>query len=207
MNAVRTNRARRRRAEGFSIVELLIVVAITSVGFVALLNLQVATIRGLGYPAQMIDAVSLAEHFIGTLQMEAVEWTEVDGHSFDNGRLRYLPTAPASFGSFSEWNVAYDFGNDHSFTDLAGGDPTYDPGMQAEFPPQRTPRFCLHYRLAWVSENQRLLRADVRVLWLRDEASWARFKDCPVDMVDWPSEVQFVTLPAQVMVNETAVRS
>lgn len=191
---------------GFSIVELLVVVAVTGVGFVALLDLQVSSIRGLTYPANLTAAINLGEHFLSTLRVEAIEWTGKNGQTWDNPRLKYLstldPTLPAD--SPDSWQVlpAVDGATD-AFRDQAGADDVYDPGLLREIQPRQNPRFCLHYQLVFVSEAENLIRAQVRVLWLRDEASWAEFKDCPLTMAEarFMGRVQSVTLTDQILIN------
>lgn len=193
---------KRARRGGFTLVELLIVVMITAVGFVALLDLQVSSIRGLNYPAQMNAAINLGEHLIETLQLEAY----VQREGGPTGTLRYLPVLPPFGGGVTDtgWQQAFSNGSsEHAMTDQVGADTTYDVGALTEFPALDRPRFCVRYRLAWVSEN--LARAEVRVLWLRDEASWTRFRNCPDEGPDAMEDlnnrdsVQFVTLTEQLI--------
>ena len=183
-------------------VELLIVVAITSIGFVALLDLQVSSIRGLTFSSRLTNAMNLAEHFLATVRMEAIEWTGENGQTWDNGNLTYLPTTQDD----PEWQVAQvALGAADAYLDQGGGETRYDPGLLAEFPSRQNPRFCIQYRLQWTNASRRLIRADVRVLWLRDEAQWARWKDCPTDMADQRNfgSVQFIGVTKQILINST----
>ena len=199
---------RRGGRTGFSIVELLVVVAVTSVGFVALLQLQVASIRGLNYPAQLTAAISLGEHFLATLHMEAIEWTGNGTQTWDGPNLRLLSTLNESANPASpdSWMIAYPNVDDQRhMVDQAGGEDEYDAGLLEEIPSDENPRFCVHYRLAWATASRTLMRAEVRVLWMRDEASWDvhPFVDCDPDMASdqYLSQVQSVTLVDQIMVN------
>lgn len=197
-------RERGRSRRGFSIVELLIVVAVTSVGFVALLELQVASIRGLAYPAELTSAVNLGEHFLETLRMEGLEWTSSNSQNWQN--LRYLGTLDENAASDdpNQWQLAFGVvGADDMFVDQAGSDEQYDRGVVAEFPARQNPRFCLQYRLSFTDEAQRMIRAEVRVLWLRDQGSWTRFRNCPLEMAEtkWRGTVQTLTLTDQILIN------
>jgi prepilin-type N-terminal cleavage/methylation domain-containing protein len=195
---------RRARRRGFSVVELLIVVAVTSVGFVALLQLQVASIRGLNYPAQLTAAVNLGEHFLATLRMEGIEWTGNGAQTWDSTNLHYLPTLAVtqalSANSPQGWQVAVDH-----FVDQAGADGDYDRGVLGVIAADKYPRFCIQYRLSWATASQKLIRAEVRVLWMRDEAAWDLdpFRTCDPQMAEarYLSQVQSVTLTDQILIN------
>jgi hypothetical protein len=179
----RLGHKRSARSRGFSAVELLIVIGFTSVGFVALLQLQVATIQGLGYPARLNLAAAYGEHFLATLQVEATEWTDQGEQTLSNANLRYL--TQFNEGAPQQWILANPpQGPDFALTDYVGNNVFYDSGILREVPATATPRFCLHYRLAWATANPNMLRADVRVSWLREEAAWEDFKDCPAGMLD-----------------------
>lgn len=201
-----TERRRRSGRRGFSIIELLVVVAVTSVGFVALLDLQVSSIRGLTYPANLTAAINLGEQFLATLHVEAIEWTGQGNQSWNNPNLRYLSTLNEAVASDAPeaWRVAA--GADDApdlFRDQAGSDQWYDAGLLREIDPRQNPRFCLHYRLVWANQSQRVMRADVRVLWLRDDAAFTQFSDCRIEMAEarFRGQVQSLTLTDQILIN------
>lgn len=199
-------RLRRSRQHGFSIIELLVVVVVTAVGFVALLDLQVSSIRGLTYPTNLTAALNLGEQFLATLHVEAIEWTGQGSQTWNNPNLKYLSTLNPAFPADSPqaWQVAEGVeGHADLFRDQAGADDWYDAGLLREIGPRQNPRFCLHYRLAWANQSQRIMRADVRVLWLRDDAAWERFKDCRIEMAQarFVGQVQSVTLTDQILIN------
>ena len=70
---------RLRRVHGFSLVELLMVIVVTTLGFVALLNMQMATLRGLAHAKHMAEGTNLAENFIEQLRLEFMSWTDLPG--------------------------------------------------------------------------------------------------------------------------------
>ena len=202
----RKTRKRGFSKRGFSMMELLIVVTITTIGFVALLNLQVSSIQGLAYPTRLTEAVNLADHFLGTLQMEAMEWTPEGTRPWNSPNLRYLPTLQDPAPSWRiAWRDAHEFPDGsvpHKFVNQNGSIIEYDTGLQAEFPAQDNARFCVHYRLSWALPNERVMRAEVRVLWLRKSAAWDDWKDCPLGMEMRRDAVESVTVTGQVMMTQ-----
>jgi len=187
---------------GFSLVEVLIVIAITTIGFLALVNLQIGTLRGVGTSRSMMQAVNLSEHFIETLKSEGLPWT---------GDASVLTSQPAVFphlrlagaptdGGGSGWVRAYQSTETDSRVGPLGIDDTWNAGVAMEVDPDRERRFCVHYRLTWVVPNY-LIRADVRTLWMRDEANVSLYQDCPVGMETDLANVASVTIPGTVMRN------
>jgi len=196
------DRNRAAGSEGFSLVEVLIVIAITTVGFLALINLQIGTLRGLGTSRSMMQAVNLSEHFIETLKSEGLPWTGdaslmmSQPTVFPHLRLAGNPTA----GGGSGWVRAYQSNNSDRRVGPLGTDETWDAGVAMEISPDRERRFCVHYRLTWVVPNY-LIRADVRTLWMRDEANVALYQDCPIGMETDLANVASVTIPGTIMRN------
>jgi len=187
---------------GFSLVEVLIVIAITTVGFLALVNLQIGTLRGLGTSRSMMQAVNLSEHFIETLKGEGLPWTgdasllTSQPTIFPHLRLAGSPTV----GGGSGWVRAYQPGDSDKRVGPLGIDDSWDAGAAMEIVPERERRFCVHYRLTWVVPNY-LMRADVRTLWMRDESNMALYQDCPIGMETDLANVSSVTIPGTVMRN------
>ena len=87
-----------KRRRGFTLVELLMVVTLTTVGFVGLFSLQASTIRGMGNMVRMQQATSLAENFIENLRLEFSSWTATQPLSNPSlfPHLAGLPTNDAS---------------------------------------------------------------------------------------------------------------
>jgi type II secretory pathway pseudopilin PulG len=200
---MRTHPSARREPAGYSLIEILIVIVITTVGFLSLVNLQIGTLHAVGTAKSMMQAVNLAEHFIEALKGEATLWNE-DGSK--------LPTKPASFphlryagnpieGGGSGWIRAYyAWGEADKRIGPMGNDPQWDAGISNEFTPAAGRSYCVHYRLTWLVANY-LLRADVRVLWMRDQSDLTLYQDCPVGMETDLANVASVTVPGTIMRN------
>lgn len=179
-------------------------IVITTVGFLALINLQVGTMRSVGNAKSMMQAVNLGEHFIETLKSESLSWNG-DGTMLLSFPARYphlhqVGNAVANGGS--TWLEGYTSSDlDRRFGPM-GNDDTWDAGVSGEFPALVDKRFCLHYRLSWIIPNW-LIRADVRVLWMKNEADMSLYQSCGTgtDMHRDLANVSSITIPGMVMRN------
>ena len=59
---------------GYSLVEVLIAVVVTTVGLLALINLQVGTLHAVNSSKNLTLATNMAEHFLESLKAEGVAW-------------------------------------------------------------------------------------------------------------------------------------
>ena len=180
---------------GFTLVELLVTVAVASLGFVAILDLQTSSMRGITNARNTTQAIHLSEHFIE--QVRALSNACKPGLAGAN--CEYIPAAAGP----GDWEVI-GTGSDNMLSP-AGIDPAdFDLGISNEFTTDLQRHFCLHYRSAWLIENQ-VMRVDVRVLWPRAETDLNTFQTCSTDLVpDQPGEnllVGLVTLSTAIRVN------
>ena len=187
------NQRVKTRSMGYSLVEVLIVIVITTVGFLSLINLQIGTLHAVGTTKSMMQAVNLAEHFIETLKGEAVLWKDAttdfktESKKFPN--LMYLGNS---------WTQAYKhMGADQRVGPLGRDD---EAGIANEIRWDRERRFCVYFRLVWIVEKH-LIRADVRVMWLRDEANIVMYESCQDGMHTDMANVSTVTIPGTIMRN------
>ncbi len=198
-----------RFSKGFTMIELLIVVAITTIGFIAILNLQIGALHGTGSARDQQMAVALAEHVGATMRLEALSWTASVPNPSALLAARFILNAPADStpGQTSGWIVGYpDTSGQDSRVGPAGGDPTYDAGIVSAIGSGNAAgeninrHFCVHYRLTWL-ESDLLLRADIRVMWPRHRSQEVAYRNCPLTMVDRLEDVKSLTVPITVMRN------
>lgn len=199
-------KSRIQKLKGFTLVELMAVMAITVVGFLAILYLQQGVIRGSANSWNMVQATHLARHVLETIRLEGAQWYNDSGNG-EGGVLqtgfRYLSNVgPAMIGGTSGWLNAqfYPSGTQFQMVDQLGRQLNYDPGVLQEIRPDRNPRFCARYRLTWLIPNQ-LIRAEVRVLWPRDGVRAGRYDQCEMEMDLRPADAFSITIPATVMKN------
>ena len=186
-------------------VEMMVSLAIILVGFMGLLDLQTSGIQGATAGRSLFHGLKLAEHFAETLRTEAVSWTR--GTTLNsNSSYPFLQIAPlGSDGATSGWLVATpggfvgtvgDFSEQTTYCDFG----VCDSGIVNELPADEDVRFCIHYRLTWLTADV-FLRADVRVLWIRPGKARDQYTACETGMADDPTNVSFLNLPASLMYN------
>jgi type II secretory pathway pseudopilin PulG len=200
-------RSRLRGDEGFSLAEILVVLTLTTIGFIAVINLQIGTLEAVTTARNTTEATNLAEHVIELIRSDAIEWT-ADGETTVATQFPYLSEAGIPVpGGGSDWVLA-SLSPDRvgSLGDTFLDDEGRNDGILSEFPNTRNRRFCVHYRLTWIILDY-LLRADVRVSWMRGHITQTEYQDCPdlaadsLDMFDDVSQVSSVTIPATIMRN------
>jgi hypothetical protein len=186
-------------------VEMMVALAIILVGFLAILDLQTTGIQGATEGRSLFHGLKLGEHFAESLRTEAISWTR--GITLNsNASFPFLQNAPVgSDGASSGWLVATpngyvgtmgDFSDQTTYCDFG----VCDAGVVNELPADRDVRFCIHYRLTWLTSDV-FLRADVRVLWIRAGGEREQYTTCETGMADDPSNVSFLNLPASLMYN------
>jgi prepilin-type N-terminal cleavage/methylation domain-containing protein len=216
-----------RRDRGYSLIEVLVVIAVTTVGFLALISLQTSILRANENAWNTTGAVALARHIHETIRLEALQWYNDSNDGLGGvaqDRFRYLKALKGVMvgpGQDTGWldvgRDAMGVTGDFQQVNQIGFQPAYDAGALQEVRNDRSQRFCVRYRLTWVVPNY-LLRADVRVLWPRTEPVGAvrtvgdsrNYDACPMDggTVDVPDgmmvalqDVNSLVIPATVMRN------
>jgi prepilin-type N-terminal cleavage/methylation domain-containing protein len=208
---------------GFSIIELLVVVIISTIGFVGLLGLQTATLRGLANTRQMVQATTLAENFLEMLRLEFMAW-QVDGTSLlgDSATFPHLVDLPVGnvagqlgaygvpvstkAGATSGWEILGDATQDDRRVSVVGAphplsfndgirEATIDPGFEDSQKP-----FCALYRLTWLIPD-RAIRAEVEVSWPLENANMTNFIRCEELAAMHLGETRSVTLTTTLVPN------
>jgi len=204
-----------RARAGFTLVEVVVVVALTTAGFLAMLDLQINTIRGTGSSRDQQEAMMLAEHTIQSIRQEAYRWTASQPLANISADLLFLANVPIDTSSTepTPWFIAWQNAAEADQTVPAvGGSNTRDAGIRGLYSLQSgatdpvNRRFCVHYRLAWMIPNQ-LLRAEIKVLWPRYGRIISNFNTCQPNPAgnDYygadPTNVQSITVPVSIIRN------
>ena len=211
---------RRPTVRGFSLVELMITVSISTMGFVALLTLQTSTLRGMANTRHLIQATSLAENFLEQLRLEFMGWTDNVGQGLTNDtnfpHLAGLPTdAAAVAGAMSQsdgidgapgWvNADKDGGEDRRVSVVGDAHPFgFNTGLRAAMlspgAEDIEQPYCMRYRLTWLIPK-RAIRAEVEVAWPLENANMDTFLGCDQMASTNLGEMRSVTLMSTLSVN------
>jgi type IV pilus assembly protein PilV len=173
---LRSRSRRGARAAGYTLVEVMLAVAVLAVGATAILGLQEAAIRGNQEANEHAIATRIAELWLDRLRLDALSWTQGGAGALPSTAmfaqtqfLNIMPAAGATgFVPVPEPVGAYAPARGLSFQ----GNPNAAPGAP-------TPVYCTQMNLAWVYPGT-AIRADVRVFWPR--RSWINgvtTLDCP----------------------------
>lgn len=139
----------RGRARGFTLVEILVAVVVTLVGFAAIFQMQIGSMQGNIAARELASATNLAERYVEILRRDAYQWTQFDLPA------PLLNQAPMRWHSFTPTPVDQ---NGRAYVD---DDPAFGSALSRQ-------RFCVHY---WFEPSQGvydgILNARVRVIWPR----------------------------------------
>ncbi len=151
------SRPRARRQAGYTMVEVMMAMALLTAGAAGILALQQASIQGNGEARQMTIATTVARTWIERLKRDALSWNT--GAAAATPALlaatRYLLNVPA-VGTDPVWMTPAAFADSRASYDHYGREIALGADV----------RYCAQYRLQWVNPGQ-AIRADVRVWWHR----------------------------------------
>lgn len=143
-------RRHHRTSAGFTVIEILIAVVVSSVGFAAVFAMQLGSMQGNISAREMAAATNLAESTVARLRHEAYTWT-----ADERPNSPILGVAPETWHSLTPQPV------DHN--NLAYRNGGANDGVSS---PLARQRFCIHY---WIGPNSPqlsgVLTLRVRVIW------------------------------------------
>lgn len=172
---------------GYTMVEIMIAAVVVILGFAALLNLQVSSLRGVSDARATTVAINLGEHFAEFVRAEVLQCP----NPAPPGSCEFEAAGGDFTGTWTVWGDGID--NRLSPGGVAPG--TADSGITQEFPADVDRQYCVHYKLAWVVPGIQI-RLDVRVLWPRDATDPDLFEACALELV--PSATSAAGTPVTV---------
>lgn len=154
---------RHRRRAGYTLVEVMMAIAVMTAGAVGVFSLQRATTLGNLEARQMSTATMIARTWLERLKRDALRWTAgstsaVGVNLTGTTYLANVPapaTAPTWFTPVPPSLLTESYAFDHYGRDLT--------------PPSALIAYCAQMRLQWVYPGQ-TIRGDVRVWWHRQSS-------------------------------------
>ncbi len=150
-------RQRAAAARGYTLVELMMAIALFTVAVLGIVSLQRLTVVSNGHSKNLAIAQRIAQTWAAQLQMDSTSW----GSTYDSAGILSDPSGAWTRPPYVAGRVGGAFDN--------VGNPLTDEASSLA-----RARFCTHVRLSWlygantgVSGN-RVMRAEIRVFWLRD---------------------------------------
>jgi prepilin-type N-terminal cleavage/methylation domain-containing protein len=142
---------------GYTLVELMMALALFAIAVLGIISMQKITVTSNAHAKNVAMAERIAQAWAGQLEMEATTW----GTTMPSGWLNAdnVWQRPA-------YIAAREFGG--AFDALGNALPNDSLASAA---------FCTHVRMAWLYPNtmmvggNAMLRAEIRVFWLRDNAA------------------------------------
>lgn len=156
-------RARRRTIAAYTVVEVMMSMAVLAVGLVGIISMQKVTLAANSHAKNLAIATHIAQSWLGVLEAEAMLWGP-DSAANPLGRTTWL----AQGAGFTDW-----------FRPQYDGTRFFGPAFDALGNPVRNEdqdpdaRFCVDLRLSPLTASNDgggLMRAEVRVFWLRGES-------------------------------------
>lgn len=172
------------RRQGFTLVEVMVSLGIMTIGALSLIAMQQQTTRANGRARDMTTAMQIAQTVIERLKLDGLAWNTItpgDVTDLANtdllsqvygatpGDFMTLPQVQSSrLGETVVLSNAFDF---------FGVDV---PVLGASAEQLARVRYCASYRLDWVYDTHRALRADVRVWWSKEAPTRDILSDFPL---------------------------
>jgi prepilin-type N-terminal cleavage/methylation domain-containing protein len=172
-----------RTRAGFTLVEVMVSLGVMTVGAMAIIAMQQQTTRANVHAREVTVATQIAQNVIERLKLEAISWNSVSAPATDlvnapsllavvgspaNSFMSLTPRSIASAGITRVLSNAFDYyGADVTMTGA-------DAATLARV------HYCASYRLSWIYNNFRALRADVRVWWSKSAPGRTITADFPL---------------------------
>jgi prepilin-type N-terminal cleavage/methylation domain-containing protein len=152
------------RSRGYTIVELMMAIAVLGIGIMGVIAMQKVTISSNGHAKRLATATHIAQSWLDELAAEAGQWN--DENDFDE--TIWLTNVGVEGAPPNDWFLpVYNAGRDFGPAFDAVGSPVATDDIPNDA------RYCTELRLRWiVSQNAikaggGLIRAEARVFWRR----------------------------------------
>lgn len=155
----------RRRARGYTAVEVMIAMTLFAIGAAGVVSMQRATLVGNSDARRMDGAVAISRLWIERLRRDSMAWTAPNSTvtATNRDQTQWLTTGLLSEGStaVTPWT------SPGAGTLVEGGSAGFDVLGREVAASSTDLIYCVNYRLQWIGNQNSLMRAEVRVIWSR----------------------------------------
>jgi type IV pilus assembly protein PilV len=148
-------RAKARATRGYTLIEVMMAIAVMTVGAVGVMALQSATVIGTREANEHSIATDATRTWLERIRQDSLSW-QTSGPT-GLATTEFLNTIPVAPNTPGEWHTPVPAVADRSYGfDTFGNDTTTDASM----------KYCTNVRYMWLS-GQSAIRVDVRTWWHR----------------------------------------
>jgi type IV pilus assembly protein PilV len=163
-------RARRAAAAGYTVLEVMMAMAVLSIGATGVIAMQKATMIGNVHARDLATANAVAMAWVERLRADSLRWKLDDSGISTIGSTTWLNKVGTDFPAIANPENVWFRPDDIVDSDIsaaadARGADTFDDADNLT----DNPGFCTHVRLLQLTPNT--IRADVRVFWLKRQGT------------------------------------
>jgi len=199
---------RRRGQRGYTAVELMMAISVFGIGVAGIISMQKVTAVSNQHAKNLAIATHIAESWLDMLGSDAVAWNSPSASTSvtDINDTVWLRNVTANAGPTSWFLPAYNAGLNFGPAFDALGNPINN--IAANLP---NAQFCTHLRLSWLygappATTVGLIRAEVRVFWLRDGQGSPVANKNPCDATVDPNAITGAVTKFHFVQKVTAIR-
>lgn len=165
-----------RQQRGYTAVELMMAIGIFGIGVTGIIAMQKVTVVSNQHAKNLSIATHIAESWLDMLATDAVTWNHPSATNAtpDIGQTTWLQVVKPNANTVNDWVLP-------QYSAVLGFGPAFDALGNPVDPaaaPAGSIAYCSHLRLSWLYQptvsGNGLIRAEVRVFWLRDGAGFTQ---------------------------------
>ncbi len=189
---------RKRNQRGYTAVEILMAMSLFAIGAAGVISMQRAAVSSNADVRKIDIASTAARQWMDRLHRDATKWTLPNAANPSGNNLSNAAWLNHVDG---KWRRPDDYAG---VANPEGVSPAFDiVGRDLLLSQMNQAQFCVHVKLNWLEVN-RMLRAEVRVYWPRDEVRSAAGDFCNTDpetVTQTPQNFHFVYVADAVREN------
>jgi prepilin-type N-terminal cleavage/methylation domain-containing protein len=151
-----------RRRQAFTLVEVMVSIGVMTIAALGIFAMQQQLVRANAHARQLTVATQIAQNWIERLKLDALRWNQADDPS-GTTYLRNITQPSDGLAGF----ISLPFDQPGGTRIVSNGFDWFGEDLDTSKSAPAGLVYCASYRLNWVFDNKRVIRADVRVWWAR----------------------------------------